>query len=229
MFRRPVLLFGVLLAAVVVPYVLLDENLAKNARAAYGQLFGSDDPKGENSHLSEPQSVAGRPPAIATPTPPIEQIFRFDITPQWVTSHWTRVSTVAGGPQQLGMRVALVSGTRPDDVAGSLTYYFNEHHGLERVTLIGLTADPRRLLAAVVTPYGLKSQPTTDAARYIAGDPRRPTSEVIVRHLPLVAASSNAPRAEVAVDLRRADARSRFDRAGGEPEPTLLPSAYRRW
>src|SRR5256885_12638983 len=32
--------------------------------------------------------------------------------------------SVLGEPEQLGMRVALVSGTRADDIAGSLTYYF---------------------------------------------------------------------------------------------------------
>ena len=46
----------------------------------------------------------------------------------------------------------------------SNTYYFDQHHQLQRITFTGLTAEPRRLLAAVVTPNGLKSQPTTQAA-----------------------------------------------------------------
>src|SRR5204862_1183718 len=104
--------------------------------------------------------------------------------------------TVAGDPKQLGMRVALVSGTRPDDVAGSMTYYFDEYHRLQRITFTGLTQDARRLLAAVVTPNGLKSQPTTHAAHYIAGDPQKPTSEVIVRHMPTLVSNSAHARVE---------------------------------
>ena len=40
MFGRPVLFAGVLLAAAVVPYVLLDENLSKTARGHWNRLVG---------------------------------------------------------------------------------------------------------------------------------------------------------------------------------------------
>jgi hypothetical protein len=127
------------------------------------------------------------------------------------------------------MRVALVSGTRPDDIAGSLTYYFNEHHQLERITFTGLTGDARRLLAATVTPHGLKSLPTTDAAHYIAGDKKKPTSEVTVRHLPIIRGEANNARVEVSVDLRRGSLLGSDKNAASDPDPTLLPTYYRRW
>ena len=96
------------------------------------------------------------------------------------------------------------------------------------ITFTGLTADPRRLLATIVTPNGLKSQPTTSAARYIAGEPRHPTSEVIVQH-PSPTALPAPPRAEVMVDLRRDDVVQWRSNARQEPEPNILPSGYRRW
>jgi hypothetical protein len=230
MLNRPVVFVGVLLAAVAVPYVLLDKNLAKAARGQWERIAG----KSYADHaqlLEQPNSAQpGGLPAATSPAVSIEEAFRFDLKPQWVASRWSRVSTVLGQPKQLGMRVALVSGTRADDVAGSLTYYFDEHHQLQRITFTGLTGDPRRLLSAVVTPYGLQSQPTTGFARYIAGDPERPTSEVVVRHLPVLVAHPQRPQVEVAIDLRAGNAVSQRSRASNEPpEVKLLPSAYRRW
>jgi hypothetical protein len=233
MFSRPLLFVGVLIAAVAVPYVLLDENLAKTARTQWGRLWGTAEPK--KADLTDSLTMIGlnanTPGAKSAnmPAAAIEEAFRFEITPAWVTSRWPRVTTVAGDPKQLGMRVAIVSGTRPDDVAGSLTYYFDDHHQLQRITFSGMTADPRRLLANVVTPYGLKSLPTTGAAHYVAGDPKKPTSEVTVHHLPVVQNDGSRPSAEVTIDLRRKDAAHWQQKAASEPEPSLLPTSYRRW
>ena len=126
------------------------------------------------------------------------------------------------------MRVALVSGTQPDDLAGSLTYYFDEHHLLQRVTFTGRTGDARRLLAAIVPMHGLRSLPTTSAAHYVAGNPKKPTSQVTVNYLPLMPAQTNA-RLEVAVDLRRADVVGWQQRQQSAGEPKVLPSSFRRW
>jgi hypothetical protein len=233
MFSRPVLFFGVLLAAVAVPYILLDDHLAASARASWNRLLGKVEAKktdflGGHSAGAGPQSLLSN--ALGTVTnASIEEAFRFDLTPSWVSSRWPRVSTVLGEPKQLGMRVALISGTRPEDIAGSLTYYFDEHHQLQRITFTGLTGDPRRLLAAVVPTNGLKSIPTTDAAHYIAGDPKQPTSDVTVRHLPVLRIGDLQPRAEVAVDLRRADALGWRKKAESQPDVKLLPAGYRMW
>lgn len=233
MFSRPMLFLGVLVAAVVVPYVLLDEHLAQSVRGGWNRIVGKMEE--EKDDLLDRFNSAHYAPVSGThivgPPVTIEQAFRFDLTPHWVSSRWPRVSTVLGEPEQLGMRVALVSGTQPDDVAGSLTYYFDQHHQLQRITFEGLTRDPRRLLAAVVTPYSLKSQPTTDAAYYIAGDPDNPTSEVIVSHMPVLTADPESARAEITVDLRRRDVRSQRGRtaASDEPDIKLIPQHYRRW
>jgi Family of unknown function (DUF6690) len=236
MIKRSLLFVGVLAAAVVVPYLLLDEHLVPAARGQLGRLWhpwdtAKADLPSEPAFPGASGSGAGLTPTAAASARAvgIEEAFRFDIHPQWVTSRWPRVSTVLGEPQQLGMRVALVSGTRPDDVAGSLTYYFDDHHQLQRITFAGVTGDARRIVAATVTPYGLKSQPTTDAAHYIAGDPKRPTSEVTIRHLPIVRADVQRARAEVSVDLRRSEVVGWGEKAAREPEPKLVPASYRRW
>ena len=233
MFNRPMLFVGVLVAAVVVPYLLLDKHLAQAARGQWDRVLGKATQERDYLLAQRAATTAASPDDTSAQAVSIEEAFRFDLTPQWVASRWKRVSTVLGEPKQLGMRVALVSGTRPDDAAGSLTYYFDEHHQLRRITFTGLTGDPRRLLTAVVTPYGLQSQPTTDVARYIAGDSQQPTSQVIVRHLPVLIAHPQRPQVEVAVDLRHPDAVGQRNgprnKAGRETEVKLLPSGYRRW
>jgi hypothetical protein len=224
MFTRPMLFLGVLAASIVVPYIALNEQLAETARGQWKRLTGGGHPADEDLGDTD------RPLAsIAAVGPPIEQALRFDLTPQWVATHWPHVTTIVGDAEELGMRVAWVSGTRPDDVAGSLTYYFDKHHQLVRITFTGLTAEPRRLLAAVVGPYGLKSQPTTNAAHYLSGEANDPTSEVIVNHLPVLVSSEAAPRAEISLVLGRRDARGGEHPRDRDPEKKLLPSAYRRW
>ena len=234
MFARPMLFCGVLLASVGVPYLLLDDHLAGTARDQWDRALSFIRPGADEDDAHSAAALpasALRPSAGAT----IEQAFRFDLTPQWVASRWSRVSTVLGEPEHLGMRVAWVSGTRPDDVAGSLTYYFDPHHQLARITFEGLTHDPRRLLAAVVPAFKLKSQPTTEMAHYTSGDPADPTSEVLVSHLPVLTADADAPRAEIFVDLSRGDALVEPRKAGRNPQAAhdsdvkLLPSTYRRW
>lgn len=232
MFSRPMLFLGVLVAAVVVPYVLLDENLSGVVRDNWDRLLGRVEE--EKDEVLNALHAANYSPASGKPGhsvwTPIEQVFRFDLTPQSIASRWPRVSTVAGSdPDQLGMRVVLVTGTQPDDIAGSLTYYFDQHHQLQRITFTGMTRDPRRLLAAVVTPYRLRSQPTTDAAYYVGGDPKDPTSEVIVRHMPVLVADLGIANAEVEVDLSRGDSFSSHRRDEDEGPGKILSSLFRRW
>ena len=228
MFRRPVLLIGVLAAAVLVPYLLLDKNVSQMARGQWNRLVGMEKPAQSGPAVS---AVSPAPlSAVAYSAPPVgvEEAFRFEIQPPWVTARFPSVSTVAGGPKQLGMRVALVTGTRPDDLAGSLTYYFDEYHQLQRITFTGRTGDARRLLAAVVPMHGLKSLPTTGAALYVAGDAKKPTSQVSVNYLPITPAQTNA-RQEVAVDLRRPDVVGWEKKQLDTGEPKLLPPSFRRW
>lgn len=235
MFSRPMLLVGVLVASVVVPYVLLDKNLSQTAQTQLNRLLGKgESASGENPLAGLlPSSAEGQAVSSTTPTsnpaklPPValEEAFRFDATPQWVTSRWPRVSTVTGEPNQLGMRVALASGTRPDDVAGSLTYYFDDHHQLQRITFYGVTGDEQRLLGFLVHAYGLKTAPTTGVARYVAGPLDKPTSLVTVRLMPVVQADVQLARAEVAVDLTRGDIASTSPKRDVAP----LPTTYRRW
>jgi hypothetical protein len=225
MFQRPVLLIGLLVAAVAVPYLLLDKNVAQSARGQWQRLVGK--PEKEAAAAAPAAPVAATAVAYSAPPVGVEEAFRFEIQPPWVLARFPNVSTVAGDPKQLGMRVALVTGTRPDDLAGSLTYYFDQHHQLQRITFTGRTGDARRLLGALVPVHGLKSLPTTGAAHYVAGDAKKPTSQVTVTYLPAMPSESNT-RLEVAVDLRRSDVIGWEKKQQDAGEPRLVPP-FQRW
>ena len=90
------------------------------------------------------------------PTVPLPDALRFDVTPAWVRSIWPRVT-----PQRLetgwyALRVPLVTGTEPSDVAGSLTYFFNGQDYVERIALSAVTDDAELLSSLVQQYYGLR-------------------------------------------------------------------------
>ena len=90
-------------------------------------------------------------------------MLRFDVTASWVMQHWPRVSTGLPYLQLQGYRVALVTGTRVTDLAGSLTYYFNAQQQVQRITFRGTTGDPSVLVALLAGRYGF--------ARRVMNDP----------------------------------------------------------
>jgi hypothetical protein len=78
-----------------------------------------------------------------------------------------------------GYRVPLVTGTRrpgdelggsvinDDDLAGSLTYYFDSQHKLQKIVFDGVTGNAERLIRDVATPYGLERTQTTDPSLFL--------------------------------------------------------------
>jgi hypothetical protein len=241
MFSRPVIKIGVFLAAIVVPYLALDEKLRQVARAQLSRLTNglqSDaDPLAKVDELlktaatppaaAPPAIAAAAPPPIGPLTVPLVDAIRFDVTPEWVTSRWTTVSSVIGDSDHLGLRVMLVSGTTPGDVAGSLTYYFTAQHQVERITLHGVTGEPGALADLVVGKFGLRPTQTKELGLYYGGDLNVPTSSLKLTALPVIRPEAPLARVQVALDLRRGDV-ARIKSETAEPA-RILPSSYRRW
>jgi hypothetical protein len=219
MFNRGTLFVLVLGAAIVVPYVLFDDGLSKTAKTEWNHYFGGGAPTESISgdvaawFSSSPQ-VAPTELEPAAATVSIEEALRLDISPVWVTSRWPRVSTVLGNPNEMGMRVVLVTGTQPTDVAGSLTYYFDQRHQLQRITLTGLTGDESRIITHLMNTFGLRPQPTIAAGLYQAPAGPGKVSQAQVNHLPIVRNAAKNARVELAIELFRP-----------EPVPPPTPSA----
>jgi hypothetical protein len=240
MFSRPLIKIGVFVAAIVVPYLALDEKLREAARTQLARLTGGSqadaDPLAKVDELLKTAAMPTVPPAAppasasspAAPlTVPLVEAIRFDVTPEWVTSRWKTVSSVIGDSDHLGLRVMLVSGTSPGDVAGSLTYYFTPQHQVERITLYGVTGEPSALADLVVGKFGLRPTQTKELGLYYGGDLNVPTSSLKVTALPVIRPEAPLARVQVALDLRRGDV-ARIKHEAEEPA-RILPSSYRRW
>lgn len=89
-----------------------------------------------------------------TPLVDLQDALRFNVTPDWVISRWPRVTAGLPVEKLYGMRVTWISGLLYDDMAGSLTYYFTSAQKCARITFIGTTGDPRRLVALAQQRFG---------------------------------------------------------------------------
>ena len=131
----------------------------------------------------------------------IEAIFRFDITPEWIRSRWSRISIVPATGKLQGMRVPVVTGTRPDDLAGSLTYYFNQKHQVRRIDFQGITGDDTPLVALLARRFHLRPVPNVGNGIYISSWNGAPLNALrIVQAAPPEIKSQNS-QLQVALEL----------------------------
>ena len=109
---------------------------------------------------------------------------------------------------QQGYRVPLVTGMRDDDLAGSLTYYFNKQQRCRRITFQGTTGDARRLIALVTKRFGFVQHATDDPSLlvYQSRWNGRAISEVHIRPARVVRSSDPQSRFEVLLALNDPDA-----------------------
>jgi hypothetical protein len=206
MFKR-FFMMSFLIGSVAVPYAL---STSKSWMAAVQSKFsGTGDSKsataaGEQA-AKAPATAGAKSPTAQGNTTSIEsefqmspakakdiegapaqqliEVMRFDSTPAWVMQRWPRVTTGLSHPELQGYRVPLVTGTGVDDLAGSLTYYFDQQQQVKFLTFHGVTGDPRKLVSMVVQQYGFKPEPTDDPALslYLVKWNGKPVSELRVR------------------------------------------------
>ncbi len=212
MFGKPGWVLVLLAGAFVVPYVLCDERLGAAVSKALGRgpekAALESDPAKPSTAADDLSPVAAAPVSSQPPAPlcDMASAFRFDVTPQWITGTWPRVTTVVADTSQAAMRVPLVTGVMPDDLVGTLTYYFDDEQRLQRITFAGATGDPRRLVGLVTSQYGLKPQSTLDAGLYQTKWNGKVISTLHIRHASVVSASAAHGKSDVQLDLKRADA-----------------------
>ena len=220
--NRPSWFYGLLVAALVGPYALLDKNMLGNLWSKLPSLAsftenkpaekadttgGPEQPGGVGTENS---SVASFGPTTgsnlgATPCD-IPEAFRFDVSPQWITSRWPRVTTVLAETDLQGLRVPLVTGSRSDDLAGSLTYYFDKKHQVQRIAFQGNTGDERRLVSFLTQYYSLKPVPALGAGLYMTKAHGKPLSTLHLTWPPVIASDKPTNRCEIVLELNRADA-----------------------
>jgi hypothetical protein len=218
--------YGILVAALVGPYAILDKNMLGNlwknlpSLTSFTQQTPAENPSAEGAELR--RSAAGSDGLLASdasfgPTagsssgaPPcdIPDAFRFDVSPEWITARWPRVTTILAETDLQGLRVPLVTGSRADDLAGSLTYYFDKKHVVQRIAFQGNTGDERRLVAFLTQYYQMKPVPTLGAGLFMTKVHGKPLSTLHLTWPPVVAKDKPTNRCEIVLELNRANAGS---------------------
>ncbi len=127
----------------------------------------------------EPSLIAAESTNAVHPVS-LADALRFEITPSQVRSQWGRISAGLSEPRWQGMRVGLVTGTAATDLAGSLTYFFDDAPRLRRLTFAGSTADPHDLVLFLRQQFGFHRVRDGNArvTVYTAGLPWRGTLRV---------------------------------------------------
>ncbi len=151
-------------------------------------------------------TLASINPVTATPLayPSIQQVFRFDLSKEWVFERWARKST---GPTDVGLvavRVQLITGTSPNSLAGALTYFFNSQNQVEHISFRGRTGDPAPLAQLITRAYQLQpvSAPTGEKV-YQLGDGDGVQSELRIRSDAVVKGGTATGCHQIELELAR--------------------------
>ena len=99
-------------------------------------------------------------PLEGAPSMSLHDVFRFNVSREWVYQHWARKSTALAELGSYGIRVPLVTGTQLFDLAGSLTYFFGEDGRVERISFRGRTGDTTQIVMLMIQRYGMVQQAT---------------------------------------------------------------------
>ena len=104
-----------------------------------------------------------------------------------------------------GYRVPLVTGAKVDDLAGSLTYYFNHLQRPQRITFEGTTGDVNRLVKMLSENYKFRRENSNDPATYVFRSYRfgHTPSVLVIRESRRQRSTAPHRRYEVALLLER--------------------------
>ncbi|MCH8045400.1 MAG: hypothetical protein IID44_16950 [Planctomycetes bacterium] len=177
MFGRRTFLLMAMGGAVGVPYMVLSDGWKKLTQG-WGGGGETTDVYGPGSAISAPESddvlPATEQPVEGQGVEQFDEVFNFNVDKAWVINHWPRVFTgleqadpVHRGYVLQGYRVPLVTGTQVDDLAGSLTYYFNHLQRPQRITFQGTTGDVNRLVKMLEENYNFRRENSRNPATYV--------------------------------------------------------------
>ncbi|MBN2023118.1 MAG: hypothetical protein JW809_10025 [Pirellulales bacterium] len=150
-----------------------------------------------------PVTVARPVPLEGAPVHGFEEVLRFDVSPHWIMSRWTRVSTGMAQLKLQGYRVLLVTGAARDDLAGSLTYYFNPQQQVQKIAFNGTTGDPTELVRYLATRFGFARRLANDGGLFVYEVPNRDGGGVrsVLRIRPAGVVKADQPHRRFHVDL----------------------------
>ncbi len=178
------------------------------ASVASGSESGAPEPQSQEPSAPTPSGQALAPARDDPPVLGIADVFRFDITTDWIVARWPRVSAGLALLELQGYRVPLITGTREDDLAGALTYYFSPQQRLQRITFQGTTGNANKLVHLLTTRFGFTHRPTNDPSLFLyvvpeVGSKGQVKSFVWIRPVRVVSIAQPHQRFEVALVIER--------------------------
>ncbi len=205
---------GVMAAAVALPYLVSSSSdWWKAASARFGQGKAGEGNAGAlPAELHAATVTTGAAVGAAKPLPiegygavDLAEVIQFDGSPSWVMSRWPRVIAGLAEVDLQGYRVPLVTGTAQDDLAGSLTYYFDKNQRIARISFHGTTGDPRKIIQLVTSRYSFLPTRTDDPALslYQVQWNGKATSELRIRTARVLRADQPHSRYEVDLAMKR--------------------------
>jgi len=209
MFGRNFWLLLILVAAIGGPYAISQwsklkaswtgEPAANSSASSVKPLISSTPSPSASNPAAVSPIVANPAAAVEMPMVDMAEVFRLNVSPTWVMSRWPRVSSGLPEESLQGLRVALVTGTRQDDLAGSLTYYFTPTQRCSKITFSGTTGDPSRITSLAVDRFGFKpfTKGEPGVTRYEIRWNGKATSELLIHPAAVIRASSPYARYEV--------------------------------
>lgn len=193
-----------------VPAAPADAALGAPTAAAGGQFPSTAATVPGASSAAAPAPLPaglGATSLVGGPIADLREVLRFDISPDWVTARFARVTTVLAETELEGLRVPVVTGIGPSDLAGSITYYFDYSGKLQRVMLHGFTGDASRVVETMTQHYGLRAEPTLDAGVYTRRWNAQPVHFLRLTRAPIVYSDALHHKFTVYLELNQPDLR----------------------
>lgn len=201
------------------PYVLYETDAGQAARSTANQALGvapnvpgspdsgASTGSGQSWWGSKPTTTSeptqSAPVLTVTQINSLAEVLRFDVPPAWVMQHFPTVNTGVGDLQLDGFRVPLITGTRPDDLVGTLTYYFDRFQRVQRITLHAVTGDPTRIGNEIQSNYRLQQQPALGGGLYTSTWNGSPTSMLHITPATVISAEQQNARFTVFLEINQ--------------------------
>ncbi len=154
-----------------------------------------------------PADQDAAPSLVGNNVADIREALRFDLTAPMILDRFSRVSTVLADLQLEGLRVPVVTGIRADDLAGTLTYYFDHSGAIQRINLHGFTGDTERIVGALTNHYGLQAEQSLDAGVYTRRWNGIPVHLLRITHAPVVFSNAVHQKYTVFLELNQPNLR----------------------
>lgn len=200
------------------PYILYETDAGQAARSTTAQAIGTNPTTagtggtagsiaswwGSSSRgTADPSASQPAPVLSVTQINSLSEVLRFDIPPAWVMQNFPTVNTGVGDMQLDGLRVPLITGTRPDDLVGTLTYYFDRFQRVQRITLHAVTGDPTRIGTEIQRNYHLQQQPALGGGLYATTWNGTPTSILHITPATVITAEQQNSRFTVFLEINQ--------------------------